>query len=55
MNSLNVWITSKVPVVKGQNSPDAMNSHCGGQPRIVDLNAGNTICDKQSPPLVVHG
>jgi hypothetical protein len=46
MNSLNVRITSKVPVIESQNPLNAMYSHRRGQPRIVDLNARHAIPDK---------
>lgn len=51
MNGLDVCITSKVPVIAGQNPFDAMYSHRGGQPRIVDLNARHAMRDKQVAPL----
>jgi hypothetical protein len=54
MNGLNVRETSKVSIIKGQNSLDAMYSHRGRQPRIVDLNTRHTMSNKQSSPLLVH-
>jgi hypothetical protein len=54
MNGLDVRETSKVSIIKGQNSLDAMYSHRGRQPRIVDLNARHAMRDKQSSPLLVH-
>src|SRR5260370_41334526 len=53
MNGLDVWVTSKIPVIKGQNSLDAMHSHRCGQPRIVNLNARHAILDKEAAPLCV--
>jgi hypothetical protein len=54
MNSLDVCVTSKVPVIKGQNSPDAIYAHRSSQSRIVDLNARHAMRDKQFSPLFVH-
>ena len=46
MNGLDVCIAGKVPVIESQNPLNAMYSHRGGQPRIVDLNARHAIRDK---------
>jgi len=45
MNGLDVRETSKVSIIKGQNSLDAMYSHRGRQPRVVDLNPRHTMRD----------
>jgi hypothetical protein len=54
MNGRDVCITRKVPVIEGQNPLNAMYSHHGGQPRIVDLNARHAMRDKQFAPFCVN-
>jgi hypothetical protein len=54
MNGLDVCITSKVPIIESQNPLNAVYSHRGGQPCIMDLNARHAIRDKEFPPLFMH-
>ncbi len=54
MNGLYVAVTSKVLVVKGQNPPDVLYSHRGNQSRIVNLHAGDIVCNQQPAPLLVN-
>ncbi len=54
MNGLDVCITSKVPIIESQNPHNAVYSHRGGQPCIMNLNARHAIRDKEFPPLFMH-
>jgi hypothetical protein len=54
MNGLNARIASKVPVIAGQYLPHVVNPDGGGQTRVVDLNTGHAVCDKNSSPLFMH-
>src|ERR1700675_2858573 len=54
MNDLDVRITSKVPIIESQNPLNAVYSHRGGQPCIMDLNARHAIRDKEFPPLFMR-
>ena len=46
MNGLDVCIAGKVPLIESQNPLNAMYSHRGAQPCIVDLTARHAIRDK---------
>ena len=54
MNGLDVCIASKVPIIESQNPLNAVYSHRGGQPCIVDLNARHATHDKEFSPLFMY-
>jgi hypothetical protein len=53
MNGLDLGIASKVTLVEGKNSLDAVDAHCRRQARVVDLNARNVATHKQGAPFLV--
>lgn len=53
MNCVDVWIASKVTLVEGQNSFDAVDAHCRRQSRVVHLHTGNVVSYQQSAPFLV--
>jgi hypothetical protein len=54
MNGLYITITSKVFVIKCQNSRDVLYSHRRNQSRIVNLHAGDIVRDQQPAPFLVN-
>ena len=55
MNSFDVRITRKVPLVERQNPFDAVYPHGGYQSRIVNLSARNIVDNEQPSPFLVDG
>jgi hypothetical protein len=53
MDGFDVLITGKVFFVECQNAFNAVYPHCGYQPRIVNLNAGNVMRNEQFAPFPV--
>jgi len=54
MDRHNVGIAEKVPVVKRQDMPYVVDSHRRDEPRIVDLDAGHSVCDEDLAPLLMN-
>ncbi len=55
MKGLNVRIAGKILAVECENSAYSMHCHCRRQSRIVNLNAGDIVRDKQLAPFLVDG
>ncbi len=54
MDCANVVVSREIPLIEGQNTPNAMNSHRRHQSSVVDLHAGNRVLDHDCPPRPVH-